>query len=87
MLQKDHRSQAASPGDGCPLEQQVNDQFSVVTGEGRHLLKPEVRKKYMGAESVGLREMVVTMRQIGQNSDKKNEQKDNEKYFLHVWVL
>ena len=38
----------------------------------------------MGAESVGLSEMVMM---IGQPSEQENEQKDNEEYFLQVWIL
>ena len=45
-----------------------------------------VRKKYMGAESVGLREMMKT-EQVGQHSKQENEQKDNKEYFLQVWIL
>ena len=38
----------------------------------------------MGAESVGLREMVMTISKLARTVNRKKKKKDNEEYFLEV---
>ena len=58
-------SQGATPGDGSPLVQQVSDQFRGADRGEDGIYEGQVsEKKYMGTESVGLREMVMTMSRL-----------------------
>ena len=87
MFQKD-LNQAATPGDGSPLVQQVSYQFGGCDRGEDAIYEGQVsEKEVQKAESVGLKEMVMTMSRLTNTVKQENEQKDNEEHFLQVWIL
>ena len=81
-------NQVATLRDGSPLVQQVSDQFGGCDRGEDAIYEGQVgEKEVQKAESVGLKEMVMTMSRLTNTVKQENEQKDNEEHFLQVWIL
>ena len=80
--------QAASPGDGSPLVQQVSDHFGGDDRGEDAVYEGQVSEKEVhGIRKCGTEGDGDDNEQVGQHSEKEHEQKDNEEYFLQVWIL
>ena len=80
--------QAASPGDGSPLVQQVSDHFGGGDRGEDAVYEGHVSEKEVhGIRKCGTEGDGDDNEQVGQHSEKEHEQKDNEEYFLQVWIL
>ena len=87
MFQKD-LNQAATPGDGSPLVQQVNDEFGGGDRGEDAIYEGQVSEKEVhGSRKCGGEGDGDDNEQVGQHSKQENEQKDNEEHFLQVWIL
>ena len=81
-------SQAAPPGDGCPLIQQVNSNFwGSARGEGGTYDSQVSEKEVHGSWKCGAEGNDNDNEQIFEQVNQENGQKDNEEYFPQVWIL
>jgi len=79
---------AATPGDGCPLVQQVNGNFGGRDrGEGGNYEGQVSEKKVHRSQKCGAEGDGNDNEQIGQQGNQENGQKDHEGYIPQVWNL
>ena len=87
MFQKE-LSHAATPGDGCPLIEQVNGNFGGGDrGEGGIYDSQVSEKEVHGSWECGAEGNGNDNEQIWQQGNQEYEQKDHEEYFPQVWIL
>ena len=81
-------NQVATLRDGSPLVQQVSDQFGGCDRGEDAIYEGQVSEKEVhGSWKHGAQGDGGDDEKIGQNGEQENEQKDNEEYFLQVWIL
>ena len=82
-------SQAATPGHGSPLVQQVNDEFGGGDRGEDAIYEGQVSEKEVHGSFWQCRAEWDgdDNEQIGHHSEQENEQRDNEEYLLQEWIL